>query len=261
MKVGINSYAFRWAIGYGMMDIHRFLQKCEELDVDVVQICDNLPFADLDEKTCQAIRERYSGRFVLKTGYKGLEKGDIERALCVSHKLGASSMRLVIDGLGHKASVDEVVEVIKGLLPLLDKLDMRLSIENHFEHTPEELRSIVEKVGSSYITICYDCFNSIALNIDTEHSFNTLLPYIEDVHVKDVQICRFNTGFLFRGCRMGEGILDVEDIVRRTLALHGEAAFILEGWIDELSSQERTLKQEEEINKDAIRYLKELDHE
>lgn len=261
MKVGINSYAFRWAIGYGMMDIHRFLAKCEELSVDVVQICDNLPFADLDEKTCQAIRERYSGRFVLKTGYKGLEKGDIERALCVSHKLGASSMRLVIDGLGHKASVDEVVDVIKGLLPLLEKLDMRLSIENHFEHTPEELRTIVEKVGSGYITICYDCFNSIALNIDTEHSFSTLLPYIEDVHVKDVQICRFNTGFLFRGCRMGEGILDVKDIVRRTLEINRNSAFILEGWIDELDELDETLRREEELNSDAIRYLKELDHE
>ena len=117
---------------------------------------------------------------------------------------------------------------------------------------------IIDKVGGKRLTVCYDCFNSIAMNIGTEQSFSVLLPYIEDVHVKDVMVCRYKTGFLFSGCRFGEGILNVKDIVARTLAIHPDAAFILEGWIDEVGDKAETIRNEEEINRYGIRYLKEL---
>lgn len=258
MKVGINSYAYRWAICHGEMDVVSFLEKAVELGVDVVQICDNLPFDALSDEECDRIRARFGKQVSIKTGYKGLVPANLERALNVSKRLGATSMRLVIDDNGCKATTDEVVSVMSSMLPLLEKLDIRISIENHFKHTPEELKEILERVGSKYLTICYDCFNSISLNIGTEQSFSVLLPYIEDVHVKDVKISRFKTGFLFSGCRFGEGILDVKDIVSRTLAIHPDASFILEGWIDEAGGLSETIKNEQEINKDGIRYLKEL---
>ena len=258
MKVGVNSYAYRWAICYGEMDIVRFLEKAVELGVDTVQIWDNLPFDALSDSDCDLIRERFGKKVAIKTGYKGLVPANLERALKVSKRLGSASMRLVIDDNGYRATTDEVVSVLSSLLPLLEKLDIRISIENHFKHTPQELREILEKVGSKYLTVCYDCFNSISMNIGTEQSFSELLPFIEDVHVKDVKINRYKTGFLFSGCRFGEGILDVKDIVSRTLAIHPDASFILEGWIDEVGGKEETIKNEEEINKDGIRYLKEL---
>ncbi|HCG64620.1 MAG TPA: hypothetical protein DEZ27_12725 [Sphaerochaeta sp.] len=257
MEIGLSSYSYRWAILSKKMDLRGFLDRSLSMDLSCVQICENLPFHLVSPAERMAIRDEYASRLRIETGFRGHDPKQLQRALEATAELGGTMMRLVVEEVDEEElDIDKAIADLKSVIPLLDKLRIDLSLENHFVLKPVDLVAILKALDSPRVSICFDCFNSIVQNIGTYQALEDVVQHISRIHVKDVQIRRVGTGFLISGCPMGEGILELET-VQAILATHGKApSYYLEGWIDQLETEEETLAFEDKVNNDGINYLR-----
>ena len=108
---------------------------------------------------------------------------------------------------GVKASV-ELAE------PVLKKYQMRLGIENHKGFRSAEQAAWLKRLGSEYVGVCFDFGNNISLCEDPMDTLRTLLPYAFFAHIKDVAVEDYEDGFLLSEVPMGEGMLNLEEMVR-----------------------------------------------
>jgi sugar phosphate isomerase/epimerase len=108
---------------------------------------------------------------------------------------------------GVKASV-ELAE------PVLRKYQMRLGLENHKGYRAAEQADWLKRLGSEYVGVCLDFGNNISLCEDPLDTLRTLLPYVFFTHIKDMAVEDYEEGFLLSEVPMGEGFLDLKEMVR-----------------------------------------------
>ena len=108
---------------------------------------------------------------------------------------------------GAKASV-ELAE------PVLAKHQMRLGIENHKGFRAAEQAAWLKSLGSEYVGVCFDFGNNISLCEGPMDTLRTLLPYAFLTHIKDMAVEEYEDGFLLSEVPMGEGILNLKEMVR-----------------------------------------------
>lgn len=85
------------------------------------------------------------------------------------------------------ASNDVVAEHIKGLVPYLEKYDMKLVLEVHGDHgTGAVLKDIVNRVGSDRVLINYDTANAVFYgDVNVPEDFAACIDKIGYVHLKE----------------------------------------------------------------------------
>jgi len=108
---------------------------------------------------------------------------------------------------GIKASV-EMAE------PVLRRHQMRLGLENHKGYRSAEQAAWLKGVGSEYVGVCFDFGNNLSLCEDPMDTLKTLLPHIFFAHIKDMAVEEYEDGFLLSEVIMGDGILDLKEMVR-----------------------------------------------
>ncbi len=262
MLIGLSSYSYRWAIQKGTMNLREYLQSACDNHIQYVQICENFPFVEMSEVELNQLRDIYGSSLVIETGFRGHRPEDLARALHATTAIGAKAMRLVVEEARESSiDMDQIVADLTTILPLLEQHDLNLCLENHFLLSPRQLVELIQRLPSSRISVCFDCFNSIALNIGTNEALDVLFPYVHRIHVKDVSIERVGTGFYFKGCQLGTGILNLDMLFSRFIQAGRQPIVFLEGWIDEKESAQETIENEDTVNKEGIRYLRSYLHE
>lgn len=85
------------------------------------------------------------------------------------------------------ASLEDVVENIRQMLPVLEECGLTLVLENHGEHsTGQVIKSIVEQVGSPRVKVNYDTANVIFYaGIDPTVDLATCIDQVAHLHIKD----------------------------------------------------------------------------
>lgn len=85
------------------------------------------------------------------------------------------------------ASNQEVAEHVKELIPYLEEYDLKLVLEVHGDHgTGVILKDIVDRIGSSRVSINYDTANAIFYgNVDMEKDLGACIGQIGFMHLKD----------------------------------------------------------------------------
>jgi sugar phosphate isomerase/epimerase len=262
MKVGIGSYAFRWAIGTqdfapsSPLTPSGLLDKAAALGAEVVQVCDNLPLDALPNGALADLARRAAELgLTLEVGIQSSQPERLRRNLGVAQRLGARLLRVVLADAGREPPLDEHVTVIKALLPDLHAADVTLAIENHFRLRPVELARLVEAVGDPSVGVCLDPLNSIAKLVGPAETVATLAPFAVSVHVKDALVKRVNTGFCIVGCPLGKGLVDVPGLLAAVRAAGRSPNLLVEGWMDRLQDESATLTQEEAWVRQGIEYL------
>ena len=98
--------------------------------------------------------------------------------------------------------------------PVLRKHRVRLGIENHKGWRSEEQAAWLRRLGSEWVGVCLDMGNNISLCEDPMDTLRTLLPHTFFTHIKDIAVEEYEDGFLLSEVPMGEGILDLKQMVR-----------------------------------------------
>ncbi len=262
MKVGLTSYAFRWAIqGHGMPDDApmapaQLLTKAADLGAEVVQVCDNLPLDHLPAAELERISRRGAELgLTIELGIKGSRPEHLRRNLAVAQSLGARVLRVVLSAPGWEPDVDEAVALLRALVPDLRAAGVTLAIENRFRFAPRALAEIVRRVDDPAVGVCLDPLNSIANLIGPAEAIAALAPLAVTAHAKDAVISRPSAGLYVAGCPLGEGLVDLAGMVDALRAGGRCRSILAEGWMDPLDDPAATLAQEEAWARHGVAYL------
>jgi len=259
VKLGISSYAYRWAVRTARMDVFALLDRAHDVGVDVVQICDNLPLHDQsDEALADLARRADHLDLDLEIGIKGSQPENLRRHLAIAKRLDARLLRVVLTTDTWSPPLDDLVGVLEGMCSDLHEASVTLAVENHFHLSPDELAGLVQAVDDPLIGVCLDPLNAITKLVGVPETIETLAPFAVSAHAKDAVITRPRTGFYISGCPLGEGLVDLAGLVSAVRRHNPAANVLVECWMDRLDDEETTLAQEERWVRQSVSHLNQL---
>jgi sugar phosphate isomerase/epimerase len=98
--------------------------------------------------------------------------------------------------------------------PILRKHKVKLGIENHKGWRSGEQVAWLKRLGSEWVGVCFDFGNNISLCEDPMDAARNLIPYTCFAHIKDMAVEEYDDGFLLSEVPLGEGILDLKQMVQ-----------------------------------------------
>ena len=262
---GISSYAYPWAIGVtghsppAPMTAEQLLREAQQLGAHRLQLADNLPVHQLaTEAWNNLIRGAQQANVQLELGLRGLRPDQLCTYLTLAQQCRSPFVRVVIDAASYEPQHDEIVRVIREVLPAYRQAGVRLAIENHDRFRAYELVDIIEATDADYVGICLDTANSLGADEGIWEVARTLAPHTLNLHVKDYRIERVDhqMGFIVRGAPAGSGQTPVGWLLE-TLRAHGRCqSATLEVWSAPLAAIEETVAQERRWVKQGSTYLR-----
>lgn len=261
MKPGISSYTYTWAIGVPgkepkiPMTANQLIAKAVELGVKVVQIADNLPLHRFSRAELLQIHNLSKEfKIQIEVGARKMTPENLERYIDLAEFFHSPILRFVIDGKDFQPNLDEINTTIASAIPLLEKNNIVLAIENHDRFKASEFVEMVERANSEKVGICLDSVNSMGAGESLETIIEKLAPFTVNLHVKEFSVKRVfhQMGFVVEGCPLGEGMLPVRELIQKVSKKCHSA--ILEQW----TPPEETLK--ETIEKEAIWAQSSINH-
>ncbi|GAB4540419.1 MAG: sugar phosphate isomerase/epimerase [Anaerolineae bacterium] len=267
MRLGISSWTYSWAIGVPghppehPLDALALLDKATSLDVHVVQIADNLPLDRLSPAALDTLERRAAELDVqIEVGTRGIGHDNLRTYLQLAQRLKSPILRVVIDTADHHPDQDEVVVILKEIIPEFERAGVCLAIENHDRFKARSLAQIVERIGSRYVGICLDTVNSFGALEGPEAVLEALGPLVVNLHVKDFTIFRANhsMGFTIEGRPAGQGRLNVPWLLEKLATFGLEVNAILELWTPPEATLPATIEKEDAWAITSIRYLRTL---
>ncbi len=265
MKLGISSFTFPWAIG-GIEPEHpvamsalELLERAHEFKADVLQIADNLPIGGLSDEDLLKVKAQADSYGIgLEVGTRGIKSENIANFLRISQILGSPILRVVIDSKGHEPNIPEIVELLKPFESKFKDVGIKLAIENHDRLTCSEFNEIIDRVGSDWVGICLDTVNSLGAVEAPNTVIPALAPRAINVHMKDFEVIRTNgqMGFTVRGTALGEGRLNVAEVISAVGGVKREITAVIELWTPRQNSYEATVELENTWAKTSVSNLR-----
>ena len=161
-----------------------------------------------------------------------------EHAVKVAKEAGASSLRVVcllgrryetFDTLADwHAAVAGFHRQIETALPIVERHQMRLGLENHKDWRVDEQVDLLRQYSSEYLGVTLDTGNNLSLLDDPMETVEKLAPFTFNVHFKDMGLEETKTGFLLSEVPLGEGLLDMRRITDTIRQARPDIFFSLE---------------------------------
>jgi len=268
MQIGLGTYAYAWGIGIPgypssviPMDTFAFVRRAAQLGVRVAQIADNLPLHTLSKTELDQLwRETQALGIVVEVGTRGIATEHLRAYLSIAEQFEAAILRVVVDTAEHHPAPDEVVEILRPLMPEFERAGVTLAIENHDRFKAQTLVSILEQIDSSQVGICLDTVNSLGAGEGAEVVVETLGQYVVNLHVKDFTIRRHQhmLGFEVEGRPAGQGMLNIPWLLGRLDELGRSPNAILELWTPPEPEVVQTIAKEDAWARESISYLRTL---
>jgi 3-oxoisoapionate decarboxylase len=201
------------------------IEYCHSIGLAGVQT--NPPSNDPAEiKKFRARLEAYNMHLVCDLRFPRQGSGDlaaVEEQIKACKDAGAVMFHAAMTGRRYedfdalepwKAMFDNCQKQVALVEPLLKKYQMKLAIENHKGWRAPENVAWLKKLGSPWVGVCLDFGNNMSLCEDPMDTLNTLLPYVFFAHIKDMAVEEYEDGFLLSEVPMGEGMLDLKQMVQ-----------------------------------------------
>jgi sugar phosphate isomerase/epimerase len=265
MELGISSYSFPWSIGVKdftpehPMNGLELLQYAHTKNIRHVQFGDNLPLHLLQEKELVDLKNAADELSVqIQVGTKRLTVENVQAYIAITNIAGADFIRMVIDDADYRPTENEVIKIIKDLLPQLEDAGVCLAIENHDRFSVKTLKHIIESTDPRWVAICLDTVNSLGAGEGINEVVACLAPYTINLHIKDFIIERVDhkMGFKVSGCVTGEGMLNIPWLIEELSKAGRCTTATLEVWSDPEKTIEATTCKEREWVEKSISYLK-----
>ncbi|MBK8034398.1 MAG: sugar phosphate isomerase/epimerase [Chloroflexi bacterium] len=265
-RLGLGSYGVAWNIGVPgyeqpstPMDAFGLLRVADELGLRLVQYADNLPLDALSSEEQAQLRDEAQARKIsIEVGTRGIQTDHLHRWIELAVYFGSPILRVVVDTKAHHPDPDEVVALVRAVLPALHQADVRLAIENHDRFKARTLAGIIEAVNDPHVGICLDTVNSFGALEGPDVVVAALGRHVVNLHVKEFTVRRVphNMGFEVTGCPAGQGMLDVPWLLA---ALRGKSFnAIIETWLAPDASMSATAATELAWVRQSVAYLRTL---
>jgi sugar phosphate isomerase/epimerase len=263
VKIGLSSWAFRWAAGTRTfappqpLNHHDLLARAHALGAQVVQICDNMPLDHLDDAGLLALRRDSEARaLTLEVGTASTRRQHLARFIGIARLLDARILRVVEDMKDWQPTVEDIAAELRSVLPACRQHDVTIAVENHTAIGVRDLARLVQLVGDPRLGVCLDTANSVARLEGWREATTTLAPHAVSLHLKDAVAEKKGVGFYVSGSMLGQGVVDLPWVLREVHA-HGRSPNALyEAWMEFAHDGPATLRQEEQWIADGLAYLR-----
>jgi 3-oxoisoapionate decarboxylase len=265
-KLGLSSYAYYWAIkGTGSNKVSPWsawdlLDRAATLDLEVLQICENLPLLGWDKSDLEQFGEAARQQdVVLEVGARGLDLDSLYASMEVARTLGTCILRITPwSGLETRRQfpLDRLHEAVHQLLPVCREYDITLAIENYFDLPDQELASFVRQVNDVHVGVCLDTANSVGLLEKPLETAELLAPFVASVHLKDFVVRKPVMGYVVSGVPLGQGWLDAQGVLNLVRCAGRQPNVLLELWMDPAENHEATLRREDEWVRQSLAYAR-----
>lgn len=265
-KLGLSSYAYYWATKEtgsnqgSPMSAWDLLDIVARLDLQVLQICENLPLMNWERSDLGRLGEAARRRGVIfEVGARGLDVDSLRANLEIAHTLGAHILRLTPWSgaqTRQQTPLAKLQEVVEQLLPLCREYDITLAIENYFDLPDLELLSFVAQANDAKVGICLDTANSVGLMEKPIQTAELLAPFVVSLHLKDFVITKPVMGFVVSGVPLGQGWLNARAVLEVINRDGRRPNVLLELWMDPAEDREATLIREDEWVRQSVTYAR-----
>jgi sugar phosphate isomerase/epimerase len=97
--------------------------------------------------------------------------------------------------------------------PMAARQGVRLAVENHKDWRADELLAMLKRLDSAHVGVCLDTGNSIALLEEPLEVVKAYAPWAFTTHFKDMGVAEYAAGFLLAEVPLGQGFLDLKEIL------------------------------------------------
>lgn len=98
--------------------------------------------------------------------------------------------------------------------PVAERCKIPLAVENHKDQRDGERIDLLRHISSEYVGACVDTGNSFALLEDPIQTVKDFAPWAHAVHLKDQALQLYEDGFLLGDIPLGQGGLDLPEMVK-----------------------------------------------
>jgi len=267
MRLGISSFTYTWAVGVPghpperPMDVPGLIDRAQSLGVHVLQIADNLPLHRLSPAQLDGL-ERLAAelKLALEVGTRGIAPPHLRTYLSLARQLKSPILRVVIDTTDHRPGEDEIVALLREVVPEFEQAGVCLAIENHDRFKARALARVIARVASDCVGICLDTANSLGAQEGPEAVLDALGPLVVNLHVKDIAIFRAShqMGFRVEGRPAGQGQLNVPWLLQVLRDLGRDVNAIVELWTPPEETLTATIAKESAWADASVAYLRTL---
>ncbi len=245
MGVSVASYAIRWKSSTeskayaGFENALDLLDHCHQLGAGGLQVGVRNWTADFAGKV-RTRREKLDlyleGQITLPKQAEDIPR--FEGELLAAKEAGAVILRAVcLRGRRYETfnSLDAFQKFKKASLhslmlaePVVRKHRVKLAIENHKDWLATELLEVLKKLDSEWVGVTLDMGNNISMLEDPMQVVLALAPFTFTTHFKDMAYEEYEEGFLLSEVPLGQGMLDLPEMIRICRQYNSEVTFNLE---------------------------------
>lgn len=261
VKLGLGSYAYRWAIG--IKDQHPetplspigLVDKAALYGFELLQIADNMSLLQLTDQDLEVLVAHAQAKQVtLELGTDGISNDNALGYLEIAQKLNAKLVRVTLSHADIDLPEAELIRQLGAVVQRYENAGVSLALENHFLLSSQNLSSLIEAMDSPALGICLDVANSIASHEWPETTIENLAPYTLNLHLKDyrIQIDPYGVGFKVIGVPIGEGQFDIQSVFDKLVQNKRSVNVILEHWLPHEVIQQEGLAAEDAWTQKSI---------
>lgn len=260
--IGLGSYAFfwhHWAENPDRIDLHEALRRTRAAGVDLFQICDYAPLAEMSDAELDAVRATADDLgLTLEVGTKGVDPQHLQRFLHIAGRLDAGLVRSMLFAPESRPSLAEAEQWLRAALPAFEASGVDLALETYEQVAVDDLVALVETIGSDRLGICLDPANAVAALEHPRTVVERTAPYVKNIHVKDFAFTRRGgwVGFTLEGAPLGTGLLDYDHLIRTVRPQERGINQIVEHWLPLGDDLDSTLRTEDDWNTLNLQYLR-----
>jgi sugar phosphate isomerase/epimerase len=231
MRLGIDSFSLR-SQGW---DAFQIMDYAAGLGLDNVHFSEREHLGGLDPAGLRKVRDhadrlgmtlevgmrsfnRLAGTFdaSLGTGEEQLI-AMIETATIVSSPIVRCFVGMADDRLRVPPVelIEETIRTLRAVASRAEDANVAIAVENHGmgDLLAEELRDVIETVGSSNVRVCLDTGNPLYAAEDAAYAAEILAPYTVSTHLRDTRVWLADEGAYVQWAPAGRGSVHLRRIV------------------------------------------------
>jgi len=265
-KLGLTSYSYHLAAStylkeshYGREGVSWLLDQVKALDLDGVQLGGGeVDIAQITEFRTGGDRERY-----LEVAMGTWTDEELRQWLGVSRDAGARGLRAMLsyEPLAWTHFEEDRAMLMRHLekaATMAEEFGVPLALENHSDYAAWQIAELLRDLQSPHVGVCFDSGNPPSSFEHPVDAARSVAPFVYQTHLRDFKIVHADYGIRYEGVPLGQGVVDVEEVVRILRAESPAEAFSVESAVraDPRKSAEENLQYEEEGARQSIEFAR-----
>lgn len=237
MKIGIGTYSLFWELPHHNpepLSIAGMIERASRLDCDVFQICDDPRVAELGTKELGELRKKAETLGIeLELGTRSIARDHLDRYLDIAEKLGARTLRSMIQAPEIAGGAQAAAAELKATLPRLEGAGITLALETYEQVPTRNLLEVIAELDSPQVGVCLDPANCVSALEHPRDVIESCAERTVNLHVKDFAFARQEgwVGFTYSGAPLGDGLLDLGHELSAVYAEGRSPSAIVEHWL------------------------------